>query len=465
MKLLSALLLAVLFLCSCSNPSLDRFENLYPQFKAEGVTEAIACITEKGEELYDDNSTFLYNFDLGTLNHYLGNYKTSEEYFNDCEKIYDSLYTISITNSAASVLTNDNARPYVARPFEMLLLHEFRVLNRLAMGDVEGAAVEVKKAQISMETLYQKDNKKVNDNGFLRYLTALVYEMGGDTDDAAIAYYETIRAYNEETSKLKLPSQIWQYSYDRLRAADRYEDLGGIRLPEPPAVETGESELVVVVYGGHSPILGDDRFALDYNPISGVVKVTPVGAAEDAKSGIEIQTPPLKDKIPEGVIPPGINIENMIGSIQFDFDIAAPSLKPVENRIENFEMVLDGGTKIPVEEVLNTEYELDQNLADETLPTLIRGVIRMAINKLLVSIARKKSEIVADLMEKALKAKEVPDARIGLFMPRTINVIRTPVSAGRHKMSLYVNGNANQFEMNIYVKSGEKKFVVLPVLN
>ena len=87
----------------------------------------------------------------------------------------------------AAILTNDNVRPYRARPFEILLMYQYQILNYLAIGDLDGALVEVRRAQLAMERLYQKDKDKVNDSGWLRYLSAIVYEMSGEHDDAAIS--------------------------------------------------------------------------------------------------------------------------------------------------------------------------------------------------------------------------------------------------------------------------------------
>jgi hypothetical protein len=82
-------------------------------------------------------------------------------------------------------------------------MYQYQILNYLSKMDIDGALVEVKRSQIAMNALYQKDKDKVNDNGYLRYLQALVYELDGDNDEAAIAYVKAIKAYDE--GKMGLP--------------------------------------------------------------------------------------------------------------------------------------------------------------------------------------------------------------------------------------------------------------------
>ena len=209
MKRLILFLTASLLFTACANKSMTRYEALAPVFEHNGIEAAINEVKKQQEDLYGDNSEFLYYFDLGVLYHYNGNYSESAVSFDKAEKIYDDLYTRSVTNEAAAIVTNDNVRPYRARPFEVLVLHEMQIMNYLALKNIDGAMVEVNRAQKAMTELYQKDNDKTNDNGFLRYLTAIVYEMAGEPDEAAIAYYKTVKAYNENI--LNLPKEAREF--------------------------------------------------------------------------------------------------------------------------------------------------------------------------------------------------------------------------------------------------------------
>ena len=111
MKRLLLILSAALFFVGCANKSMTRYETLAPVFEQKGCEATIAEVIKQQEDLYGEKTEFLYYFDLGVLYHYNGNYKESAANFDKADKIYDDLYTHSITNEVAAIVTNDNIRP------------------------------------------------------------------------------------------------------------------------------------------------------------------------------------------------------------------------------------------------------------------------------------------------------------------------------------------------------------------
>ena len=94
---------------------MTRYEELAAPMEKNGIAATIESVQKNQDKLYGDNSVFLYHFDLGTLYHYNGDYKKSAAEFENAKQVYEDLYTKSVTNEAASVMTNDNVRPYRAR--------------------------------------------------------------------------------------------------------------------------------------------------------------------------------------------------------------------------------------------------------------------------------------------------------------------------------------------------------------
>ena len=137
------LIFATIFLCACANKSMTRYEALAPAYEKHGFSGAIQTIKKEQADLYGENTKFLYHLDLGILHHYNKDFDASIKELTAAAQVYDDLYARSVTNEAAAIATNDNVRPYRARPFELLLLYEIQVLNFLAKGDIDGAAVEV----------------------------------------------------------------------------------------------------------------------------------------------------------------------------------------------------------------------------------------------------------------------------------------------------------------------------------
>ncbi|NNF05283.1 MAG: hypothetical protein HKN21_00850, partial [Candidatus Eisenbacteria bacterium] len=101
------------------------------------------------------------------------------------------LYTRSLTQEALSLLTNDRTRDYRAPRFERVLIPYFRAWNYIEQGDVEGALVEARKINERLEferTQCPDEDGACGEDAFLRFFSGLVFEWGGEWNDAYVAY-------------------------------------------------------------------------------------------------------------------------------------------------------------------------------------------------------------------------------------------------------------------------------------
>ena len=464
MKRLVLLALSAFLLCSCANKSMTRYETLAPVLKKEGFEGTIQKIEKKKDDIYGKNSEFLYHFDKGMLYHYTGNNKESIKSFEKAEQVYEDLYTKSVTNEAAAIVTNDNIRPYRARPFEVLLMYQYQILNYLAIGDLDGALVEVRRAQIASEALYQKDNEKVNDNGWLRYLSAIVYEMAGEDDDAAIAYLKAAKAFEE--GNISMPKEAWEFINESLTKMDRADDLKNFKsapLSQTPkatdAREKGQ-EIIVIGYAGHSPILGEMYLSGTY--VSGTAMNLTYKDGKTGKVGsFTVFVPPVAGA----------------GSNTFHVGFALPEKMELPQRTSLFSVNLDGKMRISPEKVANIDAELEQNMKDENTTTMVRTATRVILRTIAAQKAKSSTNtgngifdlvknIAVDVGQSQL---EQADLRVGLFMPNSIYVTRIPVTEGTHQLNVSALGAHGQvvgdYRLdNIKVKKGQKKIVVIPAI-
>ena len=465
MKRLILILASALLLCSCANKAMTRYETLAPVLKKEGFEGTIQKIEKEKDDLYGEKSAFLYHFDEGMLFHYAGKNKESIKHFEQAEQIYEDLYTKSVTNEAAALVTNDNIRPYRARPFEVLLMYQYQILNYLAIGDLDGALVEVRRAQIASEALYQKDKEKVNDNGWLRYLSAIVYEMAGEEDDAAIAYLKAAKAFEE--GNVSMPKEVWEYINESLTKMDRADDLKKLKstplASTPKATEARQKgqEIIVVGYAGHSPILGEMYLSGTFVS-AGAINLT----YKDGKTG-KINSFTL-------IAPPVAGA----GSNTFHIGFALPEKKDLPQRTSLFSVNLDGKMRVAPERVANIGAELDQNMRDENATTMVRTATRVVVRTIAAQKAKSATNtgngifdlvknIAVDVGQSQL---EQADLRIGLFMPNTINVTRIPVDAGNHDVTISVMDGQGRFVGDyrlgkIKVGKGQKKIIIAPSID
>ena len=465
MKRLILLLASAILFTACANKSITRYESLAPIFENEGCDAAIAEVKKQKDDLYGDKSEFLYYFDLGTLYHYNGNYKESADAFANAEKIYDDLYTRSVTNEAAAIVTNDNIRPYRARPFEVLALHEMQIMNYLAQKDIDGAMVEVNRAQKAMTGLYQKDSDKTNDNGFLRYLSAIVYEMAGEPDEAAIAYYKTVKAYNENI--LNLPKEAREFVIESLKHAEREDDITSLKLdnsietPKATAARNLGQEIIVVGYAGHGPILNELRMSGTYVN-GGLLSLT----YKDSKTGKTQST--TVNAVP---------VDGATNGQTFHISIALPEAYSFRSKVDHFSVAVDNQAVARPEKVVALDKELEMNLKDDFANTMTRTAIRVVLRTIASQVAKKamKSDnalinlftnIGTDVAQSQL---EKADLRIALFLPNSFQMTRIPVEPGSHQVTVAAEGDAGN-TVKVYdfgsvsVKKGEKKFIFVPAV-
>ena len=465
MKRFILLAISALLLCSCANKSMTRYETLAPVLKKEGFEGTIKKIEEEKDDIYGSNSTYLYHFDQGTLYHYAGKNKERIKHFEQAEQIYDDLFTKSVTNEAAAIVTNDNVRPYRARPFELLLMYQYQILNYLAIGDLDGALVEVRRAQIAMEALYQKDKDKVNDNGWLRYLSALVYEMAGEDDDAAISYLKAAKAFEE--GNVKMPPEVWEFITESLTRMDRADDLKNFKsaklsqTPKATAAREKGQEIILIGYAGHSPILGEMYLSGTFVS-AGALNLTHKDGKTGKITSFTLIAPPVAGA----------------GGNTFHVGFSLPQRMDLPQRTSLFAVNVDGQMKVSPEKVVAVDAELDKNMKDENATTMVRTATRVVIRTVAAQKAKSATNtgnglfdlvknIAVDVGQSQL---EQADLRVGLFMPNSIYVTRIPVDAGKHQVTITALGSMGQVVGDyrlgqVSVAKGQKKFILVPSID
>lgn len=464
MKRLALLFVVALLCTSCANKSMTRYETLAPTLEKKGFDATIAEVKKEKEDLYGSNSEFLYYYDLGVLNHYNRNFDESIKNFAKAEKIYEDLYTKSITNEAAAIVTNDNIRPYRARPFELLTMYQFQILNYLAKMDLDGALVEVRRSQIAMNALYQKDKDKVNDNGFLRYLSGIVYDLDNEKDDAAISYYKAIKAYDE--SKMGVPNEVFEFVTESLRRMDREDDIRALKkkelasTPKASAIQENGQEIIVLGYAGHSPILGEMYLSGTFVS-GGVMNLYYKDGATGQKNSFTLIAPPVAGA----------------GSETFHIGFALPEVRDHKSRVNHFEVSLDGKTRIKPEKVMAVDEELKRNMEDEKTSTITRTAVRVILRTIAAQKAKSATNtgnVFVDLIKNigvdvAQGQLEQADLRVGLFLPNSFYMTRIPVEAGSHSVSVAAQGSYGE-TVGVYnfdsipVKRGQKVLLIVPAI-
>lgn len=240
----------------------------------------------------------LFSLEMGRVAQLAGDYSISRAAFQgafDAIRSQDEQAVISASGAAAqtgAVLVNDKAIPYRPPGYERILAHHYQALNYLATNDLAGAGVEVRRANREQEEAAQRREREVAkaesqaknrspdddrdphvqpvyagldelagavkhsfQNAATFYLSAVVWEMLGERNDAYIDYKKALEIYPENPY---LPQDVIRLG----RRLGMREDVAAFERRFPSAADTpadgtgilaGKARLVVLYEEGLAP--------------------------------------------------------------------------------------------------------------------------------------------------------------------------------------------------------------------
>lgn len=457
---------ASILIIACATTSALRFEKLGKSKQSNA--DAIAQI-KKNPKWYGEKNKILYQFDLGALYHYDQNHDSATHYLNQAVDHYAQLYTKSVTNEALSILTNDNIRPYRAKPFEITMAHTLLASSYMAQGNVDEALVESRRAQLLFDGWSKKEKKEeiYTDDPWFHFVSALAYNAQGDKDNAAISMYHSVKAYRE--LGIGTPDAIAGAASVQFLETGRSDDLKTLGLSETAPTDipkpTGE-EIIVLGYAGKGPVLGERAFWATY-----VMDGLLVFHYRNSKG----------DTITEAISAPGLPQKEYDkasagrktrSGTTYHLKFALPEMRSRPSNTQRFKASLGDGKAYTSSIVYNTESMLNRYLEENKTSIMTRTVIRVVLrtiasqktkanlntdNPLLNLVVNIGTDILADQLEQA-------DTRNWFLLPKTIHMIRIPVAPGEFQLNLAAlnSGNQilNQAPFTIKVKKGEKKVLI-----
>lgn len=232
----------------------------------------------------------LRHLQLGVVLHHAGKWEESNAAFQWAEEEAEHRFTRSLTRQAGMVLVNDAIAAYTPPPAEMAMIPYYRMLNYLALGGGEGTLVEARKANAYLERIRQGSKEPCVGEGFVQYLTGLVYDGAGERRDALVSYRQAERGYDAcARDAAAPPATLGIELYRAARAAgvrEVAESAAARYKVAGPALNGGtdDAELVVLVEEGwvahrgaadiHVPIPPDEVEALQSGDAARITQST-----------------------------------------------------------------------------------------------------------------------------------------------------------------------------------------------
>lgn len=273
--------------------------NLFSHYSAqnESVYKALRAgdYSEAQQELPDYAAgDILDNLEKGRVYLLDQQYAESKSWFEQADqavRVQQDKAVVSVTDSAASVgalAVNDNITEYTPADYELGFLHLYLGLNYLKQNDLEGALVEMRRAnQVQEQAKKQREaelQQAANDarsqglsanvgsilsnypdagkklqsvqNAYLMFLSGLLYEASNDLNSAYVDYRRALAVMPDNQQVIERTMLVAQ------RLGMR-EDLAKLkkRYPMPASLKSGEGR--VIVLDEQSVVQAMDSWRLD----------------------------------------------------------------------------------------------------------------------------------------------------------------------------------------------------------
>jgi len=421
-----ALLLLLVGTCLTGCSTYVERHRLLRDDLAGGDFDAALEVIDEGAKGHD---RLLNLLESGLVLHYADRWRESNAVFEEAELLAADLYTRSISQAALSLITNDAAIDYRAKPHEMALVPYFRALNYVYLGERTGALVEARKAEIRLrEWMGAAESARASgeadpvleNNAFLHYLRGMIHEWGGETNEAFLAYRHAALAYADAAGLLATDTPPW-LGADLLRTGRRLgfdaeldalgRQLPGL-LPDSQADPGETGEVVLFLETGYAPYRESNELDL------------PIFANDDFHDDYDAWALALHGRYLHGWGGYG-------GKIAYWLRIAVPEFVDVPPLVAGARVssgTVGGQARtVRVEDVAGRaarRFEADQD--NVLLKTIARGLVKFAAQEK----AEDKSKLVGLLTNLLGAATERADTRAWLTLPHGICMSRLSLPPG-----------------------------------
>ncbi len=232
-----------------------------------GNYQAADALVADAEDDYGGKNRVLYGMDRGVTLQLLGQYEASNHALSEAEDEVERLFTRKIRNEALSFLLNDNELPFEGDPFEQVMINVEKAMNYALLGQWQEALVEARRIDHRLNVIADRSTDKgtYRDDGFARYFTGMLYEAGGDANNAMVAYRRAYEAYGANRAWTGLGAPLGLRS-DLLRLAEglgltaEFQDYRRA-FPEVTwqslRAQSHLAQVVVISYNGRAPVRVD----------------------------------------------------------------------------------------------------------------------------------------------------------------------------------------------------------------
>jgi len=346
--------------------------------------------------------------------------------------------------NVAAVMSNDNAIRYDIPLYEQGMLHSYQALNYIAQQDLSSALVEVRRANLVQEqalttnakSIYRYQEKMAAQglnmtefsrqypamdntignikNGFQNaytfYLSALLYEAAGQSNDAYIDYKKALEIYPDNNY---LQQDVWRLA-NSLYMSD---DITLLKANLPQAITSKNA------HSKHSSKQHSKDGQVLFIIENGIVA---------PKQEIAINLP----------------IFTSHNNMRF-YSVALPSY---ENNLKHYSPLSVSylNKSYQSEEIVRLQSLAAKQLKDQLPMIVTRQVVRLIAKEEIRQQMERKGGDVGNIFASIYNiATEKADTRSWSTLPDSIQILRLNMSFGEHQLMLNINGTNQQVTVSV----------------
>ncbi len=452
-----SLLVFTLWGCSTYN---QRIEAYYASVSGGDYAKANNEL-DKNKLLKKNRNQLLYMLEKGRVAHALALYDTSNYYFNLADKYIEEAHS-DAGDVIAGTLINPMMQKYKGEDFEKIMIHYYKALNYLYLGQTDEAVVEARR--ITLQNQQQDDKFNGKDNRYSKdtfslMMQGMIYESAGDINNAFIAFRNAAEAFlkneNREYYGVKMPEQLKK---DVLRTAyqngftdelHRFESLFNLKYTPEKAPDGGA--LVFFWENGMAPVKEQQDFFFTLTKgATGFYFVNPNG-----------ETIPFDSAI-------SFNADHFNAGDLNDFHVAFPKYAP-RPPVYNSAMISNGKDSVFTEMAEDINGLAVLTLKQRFVKEMSLALSRMAVKKTAQMAIKGKDdgskknkelrEGISAVIDLYSILSEKADTRNWQTLPSSIYYARIPLLKGKNELTIRLHDHYGKEDTKVISVEGTRKVI------
>ena len=456
----------LLLMVSCASYH-QRIEDYHSSIRRQDYKKANNQL-DRIKLLKKDRNRLLYVLEKGKTLHLMQQYDSSNKYLQEADLLMEAGRS-TVKDLLVTGLLNPMYGQYQPEDFERFMVHYYKALNFLFLGNTTSALVEARR--ISLQNNLQEDKfnnrkERYSSDAFSLMLQGIIYEKGNDLNNAFIAYRNAADVYLQHNKNWYGTDMPLQLKKDVLRTAaamgftaELQEYERSFNMQYAPEAYPAGGEAVIFWEMGVAPVKQQEIFEFTLYKNGGSYFF------RDRRGVYDV---PFDHNVT------GYN-ENALSDMQV-FAIALPKYIPSALPYQQGK-IISGNNSYSFEKAQDINVLAVQTLRERYLKELATALSRMAIKKIAEAAVepnedknkkynseeeKKKAERQADrqkVLSVGLKIfnriTEQADTRNWQSLPANIFYSRIPLLPGQNECSISFQNKAGLLEKKSLLLQGK----------